>query len=202
MLIYTIWLNSVKFVLPKWFSLPKIFCTIWMINQCYFPVTFTTMNIICKMSVKWLLVNFPIFAIVTMHTPIIIKPSPKFVWPFTVLFMASFAWYQITTFLDLQFRFSSLISYVRFCSRSCKTSSSSIMFSNFKFRSFTRVSPTFIFNLWYFSPHKVSSKLLALRNRIIRTPRNILLCSLSGVKKRVFLSLGLLVEPEKSGTQY
>ena len=101
-------------MLPKCLSLPKIFCSIWLINQFYFPVTFTTMNIICKMSVKWLLFNFPIFTIVTMRTPVIIKPSPKFVWPSTVLFLASFAWYQITTFLDLQFRFSSLISYVRF----------------------------------------------------------------------------------------
>ena len=88
----TTWQKSVKFMLPKWFSLPKIFCTIWLINQSYLPVTFTNMTTICKMSVKWFLFNSPVF---TMRTPIIIKPCPKFFWTSCLLFMRNFARYQI-----------------------------------------------------------------------------------------------------------
>ena len=166
----------------KMFSLPKIFCAIWLINQSYFLVTFTTMSTICNMSVKLLLFNFPVFTIVTMRTSIIMKPCPKFLWTSCVFFMVSFARYQINYILDLQFRFSGLISYVRFVV-------GTICFQISHLGPLQGLRQT-LFLIWgTFALTSISFKLLALRNPIIGTSLNTLLCS-----------LWLLIEPEKGGT--
>ena len=108
-------------------------------------------------SAKWVwndLFNFHVFTIVTMRTPIIIKPCLKFLWTSNILFATSFAKYQINYIFKptIQIFWPNLVC--AFCSKWFKISSRYNMFANFTFRSFTRAVPTFFFNMTYFCPHK------------------------------------------------
>ena len=139
---------------PKMFSLSKIFCIIWLISQSYFPLTFNTMNTICEMTVKWLLLNFHVFTIVTMLTPIIIKPRPKFLWTSGILLETSFTRYQLNYILKstIQIFWSNLIC--AFCTKWCKIPRWWNIFVNFTSRSFRRATPTLVFNLRYLFSHE------------------------------------------------
>ena len=61
------------------------------------------------------------------------------------------------------------------------------MFANFTSRSFGRATPTLVFNLRYFCSPEDILQFLPLQNPMILTSPNILLYSLSGVKRRCIL---------------
>ena len=90
-------------------------------------------------------------------------------------------------FLDLQFRFSGLISYVPFVVDHVKILVATICFQISNLDPLKGPhQPSFL--IWgIFALSRICFKLLALRNPIIRTPLNTLLCSLSGVKRRRIL---------------
>ena len=77
------WKVSCSFC-QKWFSLSRLFCTIWLISQSYFSVTF-------EVTLVWLPCFFCFFfSIVTMSTPIIMKSCRKFLWSSSILHVTSF----------------------------------------------------------------------------------------------------------------
>ena len=103
-----------KIILSSWDIL------YYLSYQFYFPVTFTTMNSICEIRVKWLLFNFNVLTIVTMLAPRIIKSFPKSHWTSSLWHVASFAKYQINCIIRPNLRISSLISYACFVKNDVK----------------------------------------------------------------------------------
>ena len=77
-LIKSIRLESVKFILPKRLSSPKIVHTICLINEGNFPITYTVMFVIFKMSVKWCLFDGIPFNETPMGWLVIVKSRFKF----------------------------------------------------------------------------------------------------------------------------
>ena len=110
-LIKSIRLESVKFILPKRLSSPKIVHTICLINEGNFPITYTMMFVIFKMSVKWRLFDGIPFNKIPMGWLVIVKSRSKTFSTPCVLFRAYFAWKKNTTLLERQFQLLGSIQY-------------------------------------------------------------------------------------------
>ena len=117
-LIKSIRLESVTFILPKRLSSPKIVHTICLINEGNFPITYTMMFVIFKMSVKWRLFDGIPFNETPMGWLAIVKSRSKTFSTTCVFFRACFALKKIHniagTYLEHCWKLSGLIQY-SFC---------------------------------------------------------------------------------------
>ena len=130
-LIESIRLESVKFILPKRLSSPKIVHTICLINEGNFPITYTMMFVIFKMSMKWRLFDGIPFNETPMGWLVIVKSRSKTFSTTCVLFRACFSWKKIRNIAGTTVQVIGLNTIFSLCTERSKCFSSNNMFAYF-----------------------------------------------------------------------
>ena len=130
-LIKSIRLESVKFILPKRLSSPKIVHTICLINEGNFPITYT-MFVIFKMCVKWRLFDGIPFNEIPMGCLLIVKSRSETFRTICVLLRTCFAWKKIHNIVGTTVQIIGLNAILPLGTKRSKCFSSNILFAYFE----------------------------------------------------------------------